>query len=122
MNSDVESGIQAKELSCAVSVRQQEPQLPNSPSATGKGSNQIMTESAYENKKSAGINIFLDTAKSVKSASSSHNINQIKGDEALKQMHVFQESGSSSKLPQNLPLNKEGMVLAKFALSIISNF
>ncbi|XP_073103395.1 uncharacterized protein [Elaeis guineensis] len=109
---DGESGIQAKELSCAVSVRQQEAQFPNSPSATGKGSNQIMTESAYENKRSAGINILLDTAKSAKSAPSSHKINQIKGDEnssaqALKQMHEFQESGRSSKLPQKLPLNKE---------------
>ncbi|XP_017699851.2 E3 ubiquitin ligase PQT3-like isoform X2 [Phoenix dactylifera] len=109
---DGESGIQAKELSCAVSVRQQEPQFPNSPSATGKGSNQIMIESAYENKRSAGINILLDTAKSVKSAPSSHKVNQIKGDEnssaeALKQMHELQECGSSSKLPQSLPLNKE---------------
>ncbi|KAI3965429.1 hypothetical protein MKX01_042910 [Papaver californicum] len=45
---DEASGIQAKEVGCAVSIHQRDPQLPHSPSATGKGSNQVMTESVYE--------------------------------------------------------------------------
>ncbi|KAI3949657.1 hypothetical protein MKW92_025828 [Papaver armeniacum] len=42
---DEASGIQAKEFGCVVSIHQRDPQLPHSPSATGKGSNQVMTES-----------------------------------------------------------------------------
>ncbi|XP_028089268.1 E3 ubiquitin ligase PQT3-like isoform X4 [Camellia sinensis] len=45
---DGESGIQAKDFSCAVTILQREPNMPLSPSATEKGSNQIMTESVYE--------------------------------------------------------------------------
>ncbi|KAI3907830.1 hypothetical protein MKW92_031080 [Papaver armeniacum] len=45
---DEASGIHAKEFGCVVSIHQRDPQLPHSPSATGKGSNQVMTESAYE--------------------------------------------------------------------------
>ncbi|MCL7024313.1 hypothetical protein MKW94_029165, partial [Papaver nudicaule] len=45
---DEASGIQAKEFGCAVSIHQRDTQLPHSPSATGKGSNQVMTESVYE--------------------------------------------------------------------------
>lgn len=47
---DGESGIQAKDISCAVSVQQQEPAaFPHSPSATGMGSNHVISESACEN-------------------------------------------------------------------------
>ncbi|XP_057985804.1 E3 ubiquitin ligase PARAQUAT TOLERANCE 3 isoform X2 [Hevea brasiliensis] len=42
---DGESGIQVKELSCAVSVHQREAVLPHSPCATRRGSNQIMGKS-----------------------------------------------------------------------------
>lgn len=45
---DGESGIQVKDISCAVTVKQREPEMPHSPSATGKGSNQVMAESFYD--------------------------------------------------------------------------
>ncbi|KAJ4762049.1 E3 ubiquitin-protein ligase RBBP6 [Rhynchospora pubera] len=54
---DGESGIQAIEASCAVSIRQQN---FHSPSATGKGSNMAASESAQENKRNTGIKIRLD--------------------------------------------------------------
>ncbi|XP_015884535.1 E3 ubiquitin ligase PARAQUAT TOLERANCE 3 isoform X2 [Ziziphus jujuba] len=44
---DGESGIQAEDVSCGVSILQKQPELPHSPSGTGKGSNNIMTDSAY---------------------------------------------------------------------------
>lgn len=44
---DGESGIQGKDVSCGVSVLHREPDLPHSPSGTGKGSNYIMPDSAY---------------------------------------------------------------------------
>ncbi|TMW91571.1 hypothetical protein EJD97_014161 [Solanum chilense] len=39
---DGESGNQVKDICCAVTVAQQEPEMPHSPSASGKGSNQVM--------------------------------------------------------------------------------
>ncbi|KAJ0031130.1 hypothetical protein Pint_13697 [Pistacia integerrima] len=45
---DGESGIQAKDVSYAATNLQREPQLTDSPSATGRGSNQIVAESAYD--------------------------------------------------------------------------
>ncbi|KAK4338602.1 hypothetical protein RND71_043089 [Anisodus tanguticus] len=45
---DGESGIQMKDVPCAVTVVQQKPEMPHSPSATGKGSNQVMAESFYD--------------------------------------------------------------------------
>ncbi|KAK8959744.1 hypothetical protein KSP40_PGU006522 [Platanthera guangdongensis] len=47
---DGESGIQTKDVSCAVSVQQQEAACPHSPSATGMGSNHVTSEPACENK------------------------------------------------------------------------
>lgn len=44
---DGESGIQAKDVSCGVTILQREPE-PHSSSATGRGSNQNMVESAYD--------------------------------------------------------------------------
>ncbi|CAI9095918.1 OLC1v1031956C1 [Oldenlandia corymbosa var. corymbosa] len=44
---DGESGIQAKEVSCTVTVIQREPELPHSPTATGQGSNVVLPESFY---------------------------------------------------------------------------
>ncbi|XP_020100088.1 E3 ubiquitin-protein ligase RBBP6-like isoform X3 [Ananas comosus] len=102
---DGESGIQAKEPSYAVSIRQQELQVPYSPAATGKGSNQIVAVSIPEKKRAVGISIRLGADKSV-------NANQINlgtmHDEnsqadKCKQMAGFQERGNSAKLPQNLP-------------------
>ncbi|KAF6140535.1 hypothetical protein GIB67_035562 [Kingdonia uniflora] len=50
---DGESGIHMKEFSSAVSIHPREPLLPHSPSVTGKGSNQVMTnfKGAPEKKK-----------------------------------------------------------------------
>ncbi|XP_028556862.1 E3 ubiquitin ligase PQT3-like isoform X2 [Dendrobium catenatum] len=45
---DGESGIQTKEVSCAVSVRPQLPTCQPSPSATGMGSNHVVSEPASE--------------------------------------------------------------------------
>ncbi|GLT97222.1 hypothetical protein SLE2022_147950 [Rubroshorea leprosula] len=42
---DGESGIQAKDVSCAISILQKEHHLPPSSSATGRGSNQVAIES-----------------------------------------------------------------------------
>ncbi|OVA08364.1 zinc finger protein [Macleaya cordata] len=83
---DGESGIQAKEFSCAVSIRQREPLLPHSPSATGKGSNQVMTESAYESTfrnggSAAGTSFRINLDAGKRSASSSQKINQIRNGE-----------------------------------------
>ncbi|KAJ4950290.1 hypothetical protein NE237_027122 [Protea cynaroides] len=84
---DGESGIQAKELSCAISICQREPVLPHSPSTTGKGSNIVMAESASEsvirsNASAAGTNsrlINLGATKSVKSFPL-HQVKQVNGD------------------------------------------
>lgn len=40
---DGESGIQVKEMSCAVSIQQREAEPPHSPCTTGQGSNQIIS-------------------------------------------------------------------------------
>ncbi|GMG99155.1 hypothetical protein Nepgr_000995 [Nepenthes gracilis] len=45
---DGESGIQVKDATCAVNIALRDLELPQSPSATGKGSNQIMEKSIYE--------------------------------------------------------------------------
>lgn len=79
---DGESGIQAKEVSCAVSILQREPDFLHSSSETGQGSNQIIGESAYESlignnasdcATGSRIN-HLGSGKSFKSAPSSHRI------------------------------------------------
>ncbi|XP_057799675.1 E3 ubiquitin ligase PQT3-like isoform X3 [Salvia miltiorrhiza] len=45
---DGESGIQANDVSCAITVAQRELEVPQSSCATGKGSNQVLTEALYE--------------------------------------------------------------------------
>ncbi|CAH9106360.1 unnamed protein product [Cuscuta epithymum] len=44
---DGQSGIHAREISCAITVIQREPEMPHSPSATGHGSNQVLTDTFY---------------------------------------------------------------------------
>lgn len=44
---DGESGIQDRDFSCAVTVMKKKPSMHCSPSATEKGSNQVMAESSY---------------------------------------------------------------------------
>ncbi|XP_077230007.1 uncharacterized protein LOC143863227 [Tasmannia lanceolata] len=113
---DGESGVQVKEVSCAISILQREPLLPHSPSATGKESNQVMAESACESRtKNNGAAlgtgsriIRLNVDKSVKSASSPHNIKQIKnGDEALESMTDFQGDSQPFKLSHAQPQKDE---------------
>lgn len=81
---DGESAIQAKDVSCAISVRQREPALPHSPSVTGKGSNQVTTEPAYQsvmrNKVSANRPSNLDIADGIGSYATGRL--QRKGDRA----------------------------------------
>lgn len=45
---DGESGIQANDISCALTVAQREPEVPQSSCATGIGSNQVLTEASFE--------------------------------------------------------------------------
>ncbi|XAR57574.1 hypothetical protein NMG60_11025764 [Bertholletia excelsa] len=47
---DGESGIQANDFSCAVTILQRDPRMAISPSATEKGSNHIVPESVYESR------------------------------------------------------------------------
>lgn len=44
VNVDGESGIQVKDVSCALTVVQRELEAPQSSCATGKGSNQVLVE------------------------------------------------------------------------------
>lgn len=48
VNVDGESGIQVKDVSCALTVAQRELEAPQSSCATGKGSNQVLVEASYE--------------------------------------------------------------------------
>lgn len=67
---DDESGIQADNVKGRISVRQRQPALLDSPSATGKGSNLVMNDSACEGvaKPQLGSRIIiLDSAKSIRS-------------------------------------------------------
>ncbi|CAL5434708.1 unnamed protein product [Camellia sinensis] len=81
---DGESGIQAKDFSCAVTILQREPNMPLSPSATEKGSNQIMTESVYDN---------LGSSKALKSAPLSHKLKQTDGERVGYARHEVFRSG-----------------------------
>ncbi|XP_058108561.1 uncharacterized protein LOC131251692 [Magnolia sinica] len=123
---DGESGIQAKEASCAMSIPQREPLLPHSPTATGKGSNQVTPESAYESRaRNTGVAagngsriIHLNTGKSVKSTPSLHKIKPIQSgnerdsaaDQAGLRLPVdFQgDSNSASSKKKGLWVNTDG--------------
>ncbi|KAM7510750.1 hypothetical protein LguiB_009625 [Lonicera macranthoides] len=74
---DGESGIQALDFSCAVTIGQKEFDLPHSSSATEKGSNQIMGGFFPESRirKNASLE-----SKALKLASSSHKVKQIDGE------------------------------------------
>lgn len=120
-NLDGESGIQAKEPSYAVSIRQQELQVPYSPSATGKGSNQIVAVSIPEKKRAVGISIRLGADKSVNTNQINLGTMHYENSQAdkCKQMAGFQERGNSAKLPQNLPHKVEGTTSCPLPLSLI---
>ncbi|KAF4382197.1 hypothetical protein G4B88_011526 [Cannabis sativa] len=55
---DGESGIQAKDVSCGVSVFRRALELPHSPSETGKGSNHIFVESPSKSKLPFKMNVY----------------------------------------------------------------
>lgn len=67
-----------------MSIRQRE-QLPHSPSVTGKGSNQVMTDTAWESRiRNHGVasgtgSRIIHLYTSAKSAPSSHKIKQVNG-------------------------------------------
>lgn len=111
---DVESGIQAKEASCAVSVRQKDLACLYS---AGRGSNQAMAESAYENVQNAGIGshlIGLDARKPVKSSPSSLKIKPFGSSsaEALKQKAGFEAANLTTQrkmVPSVAPLDGTGV-------------
>ncbi|KAJ6836640.1 E3 ubiquitin ligase PQT3-like isoform X1 [Iris pallida] len=107
---DGESGIHAKEMSCAVSIRRKEQPHPHSPSTTGRGSNQVMAESAYGGKRNSDTGshlIRLESGKFGKSTVPPRKIGEMKGDEnssaeVTKRMSGLQGNNVSSKLPQNI--------------------
>ncbi|XP_062159185.1 E3 ubiquitin ligase PQT3-like isoform X3 [Alnus glutinosa] len=77
---DGESGIQAKDVSCGVSIFQRELE-PHSPSTTGRGSNQNMVESAYDllirnNASTGGNNSRVNVNNPLKAPHLPHKINQ----------------------------------------------
>lgn len=104
-------------MSCAVSIRQREPQLPHSPSATGKGSNQVMTDTAWESRvrihgvaSGTGSRIIhLNTAAT--SVPSSHKIKQVKGiDEQDLAMRPEYFENAQERLEPKGDFPKEGMI------------
>ncbi|XP_043721756.1 E3 ubiquitin ligase PQT3-like isoform X2 [Telopea speciosissima] len=126
---DGESGIQAKELSCAMSICQREPVMPHSPSGTGKGSNIVMAEYASEsviksNASAAGTSsrhINLGASKSGKSVPL-QNIKQVNGEngapgcavnfeygpEGMKSVTEFQGENQPVKLRQTFREKEAG--------------
>lgn len=77
---DGESGIQAKDMSCGVTIFQTELE-PHSPSATGRGSNQNLVESAYDllirnNASTGGINSRVNVNNPLKAPPFPHKIKQ----------------------------------------------
>ncbi|KAI3468064.1 hypothetical protein Pfo_024727 [Paulownia fortunei] len=76
---DGESGIQAKDVSCAFSVVQRELELPQSSCATGKGSNQVYMETFYEQQHQRNVPYGNSGNRDVKSALPSQKVNQIDG-------------------------------------------
>ncbi|XP_057957814.1 E3 ubiquitin ligase PARAQUAT TOLERANCE 3-like isoform X2 [Malania oleifera] len=122
---DGESGIQMKDVSCAVSIHRREPDLPHSPSVTGKGSNQINAESAYESKirNNASIGgtgpriVPFGEGRSFKAVSSSLKSQQIKAVRNGSSHPVDVKSGTQDlaavtdfqgeNQPHNLPMHDE---------------
>ncbi|CAA0841924.1 DWNN domain- a CCHC-type zinc finger [Striga hermonthica] len=74
---DGESGIEARDFSCAPSVVQKELELPQSSSATGKGSNQVYKEAFFEQQCQRNVPVCASGIREVKSAVPSQKVNQI---------------------------------------------
>ncbi|XP_042498642.1 E3 ubiquitin ligase PQT3-like isoform X2 [Macadamia integrifolia] len=132
---DGESGIQGREFSCAMSICQREPVFPHSPSATGKGSNIVMAESASESVirtnasavASGSRLINLGASKSVKSASL-QKLKQVNGEngaqpgcavsfecgpQGMKSVADFQGENQPFKLWQTLREKEAGAISMK---------
>ncbi|XP_068661758.1 E3 ubiquitin ligase PARAQUAT TOLERANCE 3-like [Aristolochia californica] len=94
---DGESGVQAIGLSCAMSTLKREPSFPQSPTGTGKGSNQIMPEtgcqSRLRNKQVIG-----GAGTTLKSAASLHKIDERGGESDA----AAKSSTGPQKVPQRL--------------------
>lgn len=97
---DGESGIQGQDASCAVTVIQREPELPHSPSATGKGSNQVIAESFYGSttRRNASFGPSELNFNNLAAGRQSAAATKQKGDNflhTLPQNHVFDEADST---------------------------
>lgn len=99
---DGESGIQAKDFSCAVTIAQKRPDYPLSPSATEKGSNQIMGESfcaeslIRKNASLEGSGFHINNlapSKVLKTVPSFHNIKKTGGERDGYAHHLVSQSG-----------------------------
>ncbi|PSS17571.1 E3 ubiquitin-protein like [Actinidia chinensis var. chinensis] len=100
---DGESGIQVKDVSCAVTILQREPNMPVSPSATGKGSNQIMGESVYDSRIINNVSLGgscshhtskFSAAKALKSDPLVDKVKQLAGERCGYAHHVDFKSGA----------------------------
>ncbi|GER35381.1 RING/U-box superfamily protein [Striga asiatica] len=76
---DGESGIQAREFSCAPSVVQRELEFPQSSSATGKGSNQVYKDTFFEQQHQRNVPFGTSVSKDIKPAFPSQKVNQTDG-------------------------------------------
>ncbi|XP_031270543.1 E3 ubiquitin ligase PQT3-like isoform X2 [Pistacia vera] len=119
---DGESGIQAKDVSYAATNLQREPQLPDSLSATGRGSNQIVAESAYDsllrnNASVGGIGSCVNQLggdKSLKSCLWPHKTKQIDGERPVDLDDFADCEGENQPIHEEV----ESSVTKKRALSI----
>jgi len=97
-----------KEVSCAMSIRKKESACLHSPSATGRGSNQVITEASYKSKLTGGMGKSTPLPFKNKLTKGAENSSA----EALNPIAGF-HGGSSSKLCQNF-LEEEGMICSFF--------
>ncbi|KAL8501860.1 hypothetical protein ACS0TY_021103 [Phlomoides rotata] len=74
---DGESGIQAKDFSCVLSVVQRGYELPQSSCATGKGSNQVSTEPVYDQRHWRSMAYWDSGNKDLNSGLQSRKANQL---------------------------------------------
>lgn len=79
VNADGESGIQDKDVSCALTVVRRELELPQSSCATGKGSNQVFMEAFYEQQHQRNVPYGSSGNRDINSALPSQRVNQVDG-------------------------------------------
>ncbi|KAL6534050.1 hypothetical protein OROHE_013883 [Orobanche hederae] len=76
---DGESGIQARDFSCALSVVQKEQELPQSSSATGKGPNQVLMVALSEQQRQRNVQCGTSGNRDIKAALPFQKVNQLDG-------------------------------------------